>query len=513
FVVAMALVAVWGASAWSLVWATAIINLPFYVRLARAEVASRRDASYAWASRLGGAGPVRLLLRTLLPNAMPALVVQASTNLGWAVTNAAGLSFIGLGVRPPTPEWGAMIGEGAPFLLTGQWWLVAFPSTALFLTVWTFMAVGDRLRDRVDPRRRSERRSEALGRRQFGEHQHQHQHEHEHEQAPDEPHLANPRPSAGSSLLSVDSLSIDVVTSAGAARIVDGVTFDIAAGETLALVGESGSGKTMTALALCGLLDPAARIVGGRISFAGRDLARCTELDWQGLRGRHVAMVFQSARRALHPLRPIGEQLTDVLRAHERLSRRVARQQAIALLDEVGFDDAASRLDAVASQLSGGQCQRVMIALALAGRPSLLIADEPTSALDADSRDEVVELLARLGRARGLATLFITHDLALAASRCDRIAVMHAGRIAETAASDVLLALPSHATTKALLRAAPAFARDVGDLRPDGMQGTQAAVHLATGENQPGKVHGEPERSRYTGMAHPSIGRNHDRLD
>ncbi|MDB6001817.1 MAG: Peptide transporter permease [Rhizobacter sp.] len=152
FVVAMALVAVWGASAFSLVWATAILNLPFYIRLARAEVAARRGATYVLAARLGGAGETRVLLGTLLPNALPALVVQGSTNLGWALLNGAGLSFLGLGVRPPTPEWGVMVGEGAPFMLTGQWWLALFPSLALFACVWIFMLAGDALRDRIDPR-------------------------------------------------------------------------------------------------------------------------------------------------------------------------------------------------------------------------------------------------------------------------------------------------------------------------------------------------------------------------
>lgn len=153
FVVAMALVAALGNSVGSVVWATALINLPFYIRLTRAEVAVRRQAPYVQAARLGGTGPLRLLLTVLLPNLLPLLVVQMSLNLGWAMLNGAGLSFLGLGVRPPTPEWGVLVNEGAQYILTGQWWVALFPGLALFAAVYAFTLAGDALRDRLDPRR------------------------------------------------------------------------------------------------------------------------------------------------------------------------------------------------------------------------------------------------------------------------------------------------------------------------------------------------------------------------
>jgi peptide/nickel transport system permease protein len=147
----MALVAALGPSATALVAATAAVNLPFYIRLARAEAAVRRNLPYVEAARVGGAGPARVLLGVLLPNILPVLAVQASVNLGWAVLNAAGLSFLGLGVRPPAPEWGIMVAEGAPFLLSGRWWIAAFPALALVLAVLGFTLLGDALRDRLDP--------------------------------------------------------------------------------------------------------------------------------------------------------------------------------------------------------------------------------------------------------------------------------------------------------------------------------------------------------------------------
>lgn len=155
FVVAMALVAALGNSVGSVIWATALINLPFYIRLARAEVAVRRHAGYVQAARLGGAGEGRILLSVMLPNALPMLAVQMSMNLGWAILNGAGLSFIGLGVRPPTPEWGVLVNEGAQFILTGQWWVALFPGLALFFAVYAFTLAGDALRDLLDPRRRT----------------------------------------------------------------------------------------------------------------------------------------------------------------------------------------------------------------------------------------------------------------------------------------------------------------------------------------------------------------------
>lgn len=155
FVVAMALVAALGNSVSSVVWATALINLPFYIRLTRAEVAVRRDAPYVQAARLGGTGPLRLLLTVLLPNLLPLLVVQMSLNLGWAMLNGAGLSFLGLGVRPPTPDWGVLVNEGAQYILTGQWWVALFPGLALFAAVYAFTLAGDALRDRLDPRRQT----------------------------------------------------------------------------------------------------------------------------------------------------------------------------------------------------------------------------------------------------------------------------------------------------------------------------------------------------------------------
>ncbi|MEZ2299674.1 ABC transporter ATP-binding protein [Variovorax sp. RCC_210] len=273
-------------------------------------------------------------------------------------------------------------------------------------------------------------------------------------------------------MLEVDGLTLRFRTPSGLVNVLDNVGFTLQAGETLGLVGESGSGKSVTALALAGLLDARAQVQARTLRFQGRDLLNSGgEPDpaaWQGLRGRRIGFVFQSSRRALHPLRPIGAQLQQVLQVHRGLKPAAARQEALAWIERVGLSDPARRFKAHAHELSGGQCQRVMIALALAGEPELLIADEPTTGLDVSTQARVLDLIAELSglaRERRLATLLITHDLALAAQRCARIAVMHAGQLVETLPSAGLRDGAAHPYTRQLLRATPQSAATLEALR------------------------------------------------
>ena len=252
-------------------------------------------------------------------------------------------------------------------------------------------------------------------------------------------------------LLAIENLSLAF----GAARVVDAVSLQISPGETLGLVGESGSGKSVAALATMGLIDRAAKTLGGRILFEGEDLLAASEARKRALRGRRLALVFQHPRRALNPTRTIGRQLVDVLAAHASLSRAEARRRALQTLASVGVPDPEARFAAYPFELSGGLCQRVTIALALAASPSLLIADEPTTGLDVTTQAVVLDLIAGLARERGLALWLITHDLALASERCERIVVMHAGQVVESAPAAALIAAPRHPYTRALVAATP----------------------------------------------------------
>ena len=246
----------------------------------------------------------------------------------------------------------------------------------------------------------------------------------------DAPTLAPP--AHGPMLLEVEAFSLEFRTRTGRVHALDAVSLAVARGEILGVVGESGSGKSVLAYAIMGLTDVAAEVTGGRIGFAGADMLSRNEAALATMRGREISMVFQSPRTALNPIRRVGRQIEDVLRQHAALPSRALRERAVALLESVQIPDPARRYNAYPFELSGGLCQRVMIAMAMACRPFLLIADEPTTGLDVTTQAVVMDLI-RDQVAGGTAVLLITHDLALAGAYCDRIAVMHAGHVVEVA--------------------------------------------------------------------------------
>jgi peptide/nickel transport system ATP-binding protein len=256
-------------------------------------------------------------------------------------------------------------------------------------------------------------------------------------------------------LLSVRDLSVEFRTRAGVIQALDRVGFEVARGETVGVVGESGSGKSVTAFALLRILDPAARITGGTAVFGGLDLLAARESELQLQRGRELSMIFQNPRTALNPIRPVGRQIEDVLLRHANIPRGDARKRAVELLAQVQIPDPARRHAAYAFELSGGMCQRVMIALALACSPALLIADEPTTGLDVTTQAAIMDLIGELAGKTRMATLLITHDLALAAEHCDRIVVMHAGHVVEIAPTAALFESPRHPYTAKLIAATP----------------------------------------------------------
>jgi len=257
-------------------------------------------------------------------------------------------------------------------------------------------------------------------------------------------------------LLAVEGLSISFQTDDGPVRVVSDVSFALRPGQTLGLVGESGCGKSVTAQTLMRLLPmPPARIDSGRILFAGEDIVTASERRLRSLRGDRLAMIFQEPMTSLNPTFTVGSQISEALALHRGLSRRQARERTIAGLAEVGIGSPAERFDQYPHQLSGGLRQRVMIAMALACRPSLLIADEPTTALDVTVQAQILELLDKLQRELHLSILLITHDLGVVAELCDDIAVMYAGRIVEAGPAAQVLAHPRHPYTSGLLASSP----------------------------------------------------------
>ncbi len=260
-------------------------------------------------------------------------------------------------------------------------------------------------------------------------------------------------------LLQVEDLRVSYATEDGTVRAVDGISYELQRGRTLGIVGESGSGKTVAALSVLGLTRAEGAQVSGRISFEGRgDLLTLSERELRAVRGDEIAMVFQDPLSSLHPLYRVGAQIVEAIRAHRDLAKAKARARAIELLDLVGIPgEGGNRIsvDAYPHELSGGQRQRAMIAMALANDPKLLIADEPTTALDVTVQAQILELLARLQRERGMALVLVTHDLGVVAEMADDIAVMYAGQIVENAPAERMFTAPEHPYTWGLLRSIP----------------------------------------------------------
>jgi len=258
-----------------------------------------------------------------------------------------------------------------------------------------------------------------------------------------------------SHLLEVRDLHTHFPTRSGLVRAVDGVSFEIDRGELLGLVGESGCGKSITALSIMRLITPPGKIVAGEILFEGQDLLKLSDQQMRQIRGDDIAMIFQDPMTSLNPVFTVGEQIAEALRLHRKLSRKDARSAAIEAMEEVAIPDPARRAQDYPHQLSGGMRQRVMIAMALACNPKLLIADEPTTALDVTIQAQILELLNSLRKSRELAILLITHDLGVVAEVADRVAVMYTGRIVEESPVEELFARPKHPYTEGLLRSVP----------------------------------------------------------
>ena len=257
-------------------------------------------------------------------------------------------------------------------------------------------------------------------------------------------------------LLEVKDLFVEFHTRDGVARVINGVSYHVNAGETLAVLGESGSGKSVTAQAVMGILDmPPARIPSGQILYQGRNLLTLSDAERRDVRGKEIAMVFQDALSSLNPVFPVGWQIAEPLRLREGLSKADANERAVALMDRVRIPGARHRVRDYPHQFSGGMRQRVMIAMALALNPKVLIADEPTTALDVTVQAQIMDLLTDLRQQTGMAVILITHDLGVVAGVADRIAVMYAGRIVEHADVHALYARPAHPYTKALLDSIP----------------------------------------------------------
>jgi peptide/nickel transport system permease protein len=442
---ALLVVTLLGPGSSTLIPVLALLYLPGFVRVAYAGVLSVRSQQFVEAMRVLGAGPLRIMLRSILPNIGGPILVQISLAAASAVLLESGLSFLGLGVVPPAPSWGLMI-AAARSTMAQTPLLLLWPCLALSGTVLAMNALCDALRDAVDPHAVPRRRhvSNLLDR------------------------LAPGLLPASGPVVEISGLTIEIETAVGPIRPVRCVSLRVERGETLAVVGESGSGKSLTGLALMGLLPSSARVTAGAAWVDGQEVLRADEAALRRLRGDRMAMVFQDPQSSLNPVYRVGDQIAEAIRAHRPQSRRAARSRAVELLQRVGIPDPARRADAFPHELSGGMRQRAMIAIAIANRPDVLIADEPTTALDVTIQAQVIDLLSGLRRERAMGLMFITHNLPLVAEIADTVAVMYAGEIVECGQVAEVFDRPLHPYTAALLRSAPG---DDGRL-PDDIPGT-----------------------------------------
>jgi len=449
---ALLVVTLLGPGAATLILVLSVLYVPGFARVAYAEVLSARSNDYVEAVRALGAPTGRILLRTVLPNIAGPVLVQFSLAVAAAVVVESGLSFLGLGVVPPAPSWGLMI-RGARATMEQAPLMLLWPCAALTLTILAMNLLCDALRDWVDPRTPARRPRLRLVDRLL-------------------PGLLPPAELKPETVLDIRGLTVEIETPLGAIRPVEDVSLSVRAGETVALVGESGSGKSLTATAVMGLLPPAARPVAGAAWFGDRDLLRLSEPELRRLRGGAVAMVFQDPMSSLNPVHRAGDQVAEAIRAHQEVSVADAKARALDLFRRVGIADPERRLNAYPHELSGGMRQRVMIAMALANRPRLLIADEPTTALDVTVQAQILDLLAELKRETGTALIFITHSLAVVAEIADRVTVMYAGQVVEQGPVAQVFGAPLHPYTRALLGAV-----HESDAAPVGIPGVVPQPH------------------------------------
>jgi peptide/nickel transport system permease protein len=481
FIFAMVLVAIRGTGTTNIVVAVAFVNFPVFIRLVRSEILTLQNRPYTEAAQAIGNSNFRIGFRHLLPNAVPAVIVQISVTIGFAILLTAGLSFVGAGISPPTPELGAMIAGGARYLITGQWWPAVFPGVFLAYTVFTFALFGETIGRLASGGLAVQRgtgpelaslQSQAspvtggitsvtgivgapVTELALGEHSLDVREAAAHHGR--RGHYIHEQPVASDhTLLRVDGLTVqfDGRQAGSGTTAIEDVSLVINPGDRVGIVGETGSGKSVLVRAILNILPENAEVLSGSVLVDGHSLFDLDGDTMRKLRGTTIAPILPNPKAQLNPLVRIGKIFSGVLRAHgEDLDSDAIAMRSRAALEQVGISDAERRLRQYPHELSGGMAQRVCIALSLLHSPKLLIADEPTAGLDVTVQRQVLDVLTELSNAKKTAQLIVTRDLAIVAHYCTWMGVMHKGRLVEFGRTLNVFDNPHHAHTRELMNA------------------------------------------------------------
>ena len=418
-------------SAWLIIVVLGIPGWIIYARVVRSRVIAEKEKNYVAAARAIGASKWRRLFTYVFPSVWQVVPVIALLDFGFLIIMESTLSFLGLGLPPPAATWGGILAEGRRNMVVSAW-LPILPGIAIVLTVLSINLLGDGVAKVIDP-------SGAKGgfrRLRPG------------------PAQRTEVPDEAAPLLRVRDLSVEFTDVNGTISAVRDVGFDLQRGEILGVVGESGSGKSVTASAIVQLIDPPGRVTSGEILLDGEDVVQVSDQRMRQLRGRSVAMIFQNPTASLNPVLTVGYQMREALKTIGTPPNEVD-ETVVRVLTTVGIPDPKRVVRQYPFELSGGMNQRVMIAMALAAQPQLLIADEPTTALDTTTQEQILTELVDLARSRDISLLLITHDIALVSQYADRILVLYAGEVCENGPTSRVISEPAHPYTRALLESVP----------------------------------------------------------
>lgn len=403
FIVALAIAGTVGASGAHLILSLSVVSWAEYARLARALTLQEKNKNYMTALKAGGCGHARIIFRHVLRNILPSVIALATMEIGSIILSIAGFSFIGLGVQAPTPEWGIMLSDSRSYIQTYPR-LMFYPGILIMIIVLAFNYLGEGEQPKND-------------------------------------------------VLRVKRLHVEFQTSHGMVHAVKDVSLEVKRGRIHALVGESGSGKSVTSLTIMNLLAGNGKVISGDVTLNEKSLLKLSGKEKRQLYGDRIGMIFQDPTAALDPLFTVEQLLLEGLRKHRRMSKKQAREAALESLRMMNLRDPEELMKKKPYELSGGMCQRVMIAIAMSMKPDYLIADEPTTALDVTVQKQILEEIYQLSRKENLGVLFITHDLGVVAEIADDVSIMKDGEIVENGTVEEIFYHPQHSYTKKLLDA------------------------------------------------------------